>query len=110
MKNICALITVVALFLCARVPAFAQSSQAAISGIVTDAQGAAIPAATITAAGKNTGVKTTVSTNEAGFYSMPNLPVGTYTLSVERQGFRRSVRENIVLSTGQSLGLDVSLE
>ena len=106
MRKMSVLVFVVSL--CFR--AAAQSPQASLSGVVTDAQGGAIPAAAIAATATNTGVKTTVTSNEAGFYSMPNLPVGTYTLTVEKNGFRRSVRDNIVLSTGQSLGLDVQLE
>src|SRR5437868_3633454 len=83
---------------------------ATISGIVTDAQGAAVSGASVTATSSATGVKTAVKTNESGFYSLPNLPVGSYSLAVEHEGFRRYMRENLGLSTGEVLGLDVRLE
>src|SRR5712692_3710692 len=88
----------------------AQSNQAFVSGVVTDSQGAVIPGATISATNIATGVRTTATTNDTGFYAIPNLPVGVYTLTVEHAGFRRYVREDIVLNTGQTLGLDVRME
>jgi hypothetical protein len=91
-------------------PGFSQFNQATISGAVTDAQGAAISGATVAAAGIATGVRTQVATNDSGFYAIPNLPVGAYTLTIEHPGFRRYVRENLTLSTGETLGLDVRLE
>jgi hypothetical protein len=92
------------------IPAFPQTYQATVSGVVTDAQGSSVPAATVTANNTATGVSTTVSTTDSGFYSMPNLPVGLYTLTFERQGFKRHVRERVILTTGETLGLDVHLE
>ncbi|MDQ2901438.1 MAG: carboxypeptidase regulatory-like domain-containing protein, partial [Acidobacteriota bacterium] len=92
------------------VPAFPQGNQATISGVVTDAQGAAIPGASVTAVDSATAARFPVKTNDSGFYSIPNLPVGAYSITVEHEGFRRNVRENLTLSTGQVLGLDARLE
>ena len=89
---------------------FAQSNQAAISGVVSDPQGAVIPGANVVAVDTATGVRTTAVTNGAGFYNLQNLSIGAYTLTVERSGFRKYVRESITLTTGQELGLDVHLE
>lgn len=83
---------------------------ATISGAATDAQGAAITGASVTAVDAATGVRTAVKTNDSGFYSIPNLPVGSYTVTVEHAGFRRYVHEKVNLSTGEVLGLDVRLE
>ncbi|MBI3694196.1 MAG: carboxypeptidase regulatory-like domain-containing protein, partial [Acidobacteria bacterium] len=88
----------------------AQSNQASVSGVVSDAQNAVIPGANVTATNTATGVRTVATTNDTGFYAIPNLPVGVYTLAVEHAGFRRYVREGIVLNTGQTLGLDVRME
>jgi hypothetical protein len=90
--------------------AFGQSNQAAISGVVSDLQGAVIPGAKVTITNLGTDVPSSAITNQAGFYSIPNLPVGAYTLTVEHQGFRRYVRQGLSLSTGQTLGLDVKLD
>jgi hypothetical protein len=59
---------------------------------------------------KATGVRTTVKTNPSGFYSIGNLPIGQYSMTVSHPGFRSSVRESIELGTGEVLGLDVKLD
>ena len=58
---------------------------ATISGVATDAQGAVISGANVTAVDAATGVRTAVKTNDSGFYSIPNLPVGSYTVTVEHR-------------------------
>ena len=95
--------------LCAAVT-FAQSNLGSASGVVTDSQGAVIPGAKVSLSHTETGVPTHAVTNDAGFYAVANLQVGTYTLSVEHEGFRRYVRGGLIVSTGQTLGLDVKLE
>ena len=89
---------------------YGQSSRATISGIVTDPQGFAVPGAAVAAADIATGVRTPATTNESGFYSIPNLLIGGYNFTVERSGFKRYIREGVTLTTGQTLGLDVKLE
>jgi hypothetical protein len=86
-----------------------QSNLASISGLVRDPQGAVIPEASVTATNVATGVPARTVTDSAGFYSIPSLPVGTYTLTVEHSGFRRYIRQGIVLTTGRSLGLNICL-
>lgn len=88
----------------------AQSNLASISGVVTDPQGAAVPQAAVSILNTATGVHTATTTNSAGFYAVPNLPVGSYSMTVDHTGFRRYVRQGIVLNTGQTLGLDVRLQ
>jgi len=88
----------------------AQSPQATISGVVSDAQGAVIVGAEVVAANMQTGVKYGAKTNESGFYVLRFLPVGDYVVSAEHTGFRRFERRGLTLTTGQSLGLDVRLE
>ncbi len=100
--------TLVSLFLAAI--SYGQLNQASISGVVTDAQGAAVPGARVVAANTATDVSTRTATNEAGFYSIPNLPIGSYSLTVERQGFRRYEHKDITLNTGRVLEISVRLE
>ena len=73
--------------------ATAQSSQADISGLVVDSQGAIIVGAQVTARGLANGSTTAVSTNDSGLYALRALPIGAYTLT-----------------TGQSLELNLTLE
>ncbi len=88
----------------------AQQTEAAISGLIVDSQGAAISGARAAAVHLDTGVKTTTHSNETGFYSLRPLPIGPYTVTVEQPGFRSVHRAGIVLSTGQALDLNFSLE
>jgi hypothetical protein len=101
---------VVALVLLIAFISMAQSNQGSISGVITDAQGALIPSAKVSATSAATDVRTDTVTNDAGFYSIPNLPIGAYTVTAEREGFRRSVRDGITLTTGQSLELNIRME
>ncbi|MFN7935803.1 MAG: carboxypeptidase regulatory-like domain-containing protein [Bryobacteraceae bacterium] len=89
---------------------FAQSPEATISGILTDPHGAVVPNAEVAAVSMERGVRTSTKSNSAGFYSLRSLPIGGYTVSVTMEGFRRAQREGIVLTTGQSLELAMTLE
>jgi carboxypeptidase family protein/TonB-dependent receptor-like protein len=81
-----------------------------ISGTVQDQSGAVVAGATVKAQNPATSFsrETTSATN--GFYRLDQLPVGTYTISVEATGFKKSVTQAIALSVNDSLTLDVKLE
>src|SRR5262245_17566778 len=96
------------LFVCAGLDA--QSTEAAISGLVTDAHGAYVPNVLVSAVQTQTGVKTSVRTNDTGFYSIGPLPIGAYSLSAEGAGFRRYNQTGIVLTTGQAFEVNIRLE
>ncbi len=89
---------------------FAQSTDASISGAVTDAVGAPAPGASVVAVHTATGQRTAVAANSAGFYSLRPLPIGVYTLTVELAGFRKHEERNLTLTTGQSAQIDVRLD
>ena len=89
---------------------FGQTNLAKISGVITDPQGAVVPQAHITAIGTQNGEHYEAVSNAAGFYSIPNLPIGTYTLTMEKPGFRNYLHQTFTLTTGQELGLDAHLE
>lgn len=59
-----------------------------IQGLVTDATGAVIPGAAVTLTNRDTGVTSTIQTNETGNYSYPQVPVGNYDLSCQLEGFK----------------------
>jgi hypothetical protein len=81
-----------------------------ITGIVTDASGAAIPDARVTITNQETGTKTVVGTNSAGNYSTPPLLLGTYSVQVEKEGFKVYTFQGIVLTGGQTYRQDVKLD
>jgi len=87
----------------------AQAVNGTIVGTVTDASGATVANAqvTITLTGQST-VHTAV-TNESGNFTEPDLPSGTYTVSVVAQGFKKETRENITLLTNSTSRVDVSM-
>lgn len=89
--------------------AAAQTSTSRIGGTVTDATGAVVPGATVTAKNEATGVAYTQQTTAAGLYAFPSLPVGSYTITVEKQGFKTFTRTNNVLEVGTPLTVDVVL-
>ncbi|MFB3828639.1 MAG: carboxypeptidase regulatory-like domain-containing protein [Bryobacteraceae bacterium] len=92
------------------IPCLAQSPQATVAGTVTDPQGAVIAGAEVTATNTQTGVRTPTRSNDSGYFALRFLPIGEYQVSVEREGFRRYEQKGIVLTTGQSLELNVRLE
>lgn len=102
------------LFLCLGwtiLPAGAQTGgDAAISGVVTDTTGAAVPDATVIATNTATGVETKRVTSAAGVYQVSPLIPGTYTLKVTAPGFGSTVQESITLHENMVLGLNPVLK
>ena len=92
-------------------PAEAQrSDRAAISGVVTDNQGAAVPGASVTVRNEATGVEVVLTTNESGAYSSPPLVLGRYSVTVDLTGFKKMVSSGIVLQGGDTIRQDVALQ
>ncbi len=88
----------------------AQTTNASITGLVTDAQGGVVPNATVTATNTGTGVSRSVTTNEAGSYTISPLIPGTYELKMTTSGFKTKVQTGIVLETGAVVKVDGQLE
>jgi carboxypeptidase family protein/TonB-dependent receptor-like protein len=80
-----------------------------IEGTVTDPSGAVVPGATITVENVNTGFTRSLKTDESGFFRIPVLPLGTYTLKASASGFADWTRNGILLSAGTTATVDVSL-
>ena len=104
---------ITALVLAVAAPAYAQgggaSSTGTIQGRVTDAQGAVLPGATITATSPAMlGSQTTIA-SETGNYRFPAVPPGTYTLTYELAGFNTVRREGIIISLGFTANINVEL-
>jgi hypothetical protein len=86
------------------------STVGSISGNVRDPKGAAVPNAEVTVTEESTRATRTVTTNEEGFYSIPSLPVGRYTVSAAPAGFKKTVNSGIELHIGDRLDVDLNLE
>src|SRR5712691_6618763 len=93
------------------VPSFAQiADRATMVGTVCDTSGARIPQAKVTMMNEATGVRSSTATNSEGYYTIPYLPVGSYELTVEAQGFRTALSKGIVLGVRASVTQDVAME
>lgn len=88
----------------------AQTSSGRISGTITDANGAVIANATVTVTDPATNFSRAVTTDESGFFTVTNLAVGTYTVAVEMQNFKKSVKSENVLTSDGRLTVDIALE
>src|SRR5579862_7500639 len=78
----------------------AEIGSATLNGTVTDPTGAAVPNAKVTVTSPQTGLTRTTTTNDTGLYSFPQLPVGTYDLTVEANGFKLTKRTGASLTIG----------
>ena len=88
----------------------AQSDTAQISGFVRDPSAAVIPDASVTVTNEATGLERKTKANESGYYVVPNLPPGFYTVSVEATGFKRFVKTRNKLDANLPATVDVTLE
>src|SRR5712692_3231494 len=86
-----------------------QNIRGTILGTITDESGGVIRGAKITAHQTATGLSRTEVSNDAGEYSIPQLPVGQYTLEVEQPGFKKTERTGIELRVDDKVRIDVSL-
>jgi hypothetical protein len=91
------------------VPLAAQSTTGRISGTVTDSSGGVLPGVTVTVTEDRTGYSQTTATDERGAYVVVSLPVGTYTISSELQGFRKEVKIGYQLVADGRLTVDFAL-
>src|SRR5262249_8703815 len=81
-------------------PLCAQRITGDISGNVTDSSGAVMPNVTVTAANAATGLSRSAVTSNSGSYRSPELPIGTYKVTVSAQGFKTTVQKIEVLAGG----------
>jgi hypothetical protein len=83
--------------------------RANIQGTVADSTGAVVPDAAVTLTNKETGAKQTTQSSGDGFYRITGLPPGSYSLVVEKSGFKKQVFENVVVNAEDTQGIDVQL-
>src|SRR5713226_8911221 len=81
-----------------------------ISGTVKDSNGAAIPNATVTITNLATNLVRTAATDGDGFYTVTNLPAGTYSVAAVGAGFKKASQLGITVVADARLTVDVTLE
>src|SRR5438105_7301664 len=90
--------------------AFASAQTGSIQGTVTDSAGAVVQGAEITARNVASNAWRTVTSNGAGTYSIPDLSVGTYEVTVKMASFKTFRAPDVQLTVAQTLSLNPQLE
>ncbi|MGI9103415.1 MAG: TonB-dependent receptor domain-containing protein [Terriglobales bacterium] len=104
------ILSLAAVFVWTAIAANAQSaSSGTIRGRVTDAQGAVVPNATVTATNKATGGGRSVTTTGSGVYNIPNLQPGTYDVSAQSTNFKAATVNNVVVDVGSQRDVNFTM-
>jgi hypothetical protein len=89
---------------------FAQMTRGSIAGVVRDASGAVVPGATVTVTNVATNAALTAVTDGEGFYRVPALEPGVYTVNSELSGFRKVETRDVAVRTAQETPLDFKMD
>src|SRR5213594_2145784 len=101
---------VLAIVVLAAVSLIAQTFRGTILGTVTDPSGAVVAGAKVTVHNVDTGLERTTQTSADGSYSIPELPIGTYTVTVSQSGFQTSSTTNVAVDVAAERRVDVALK
>ena len=88
----------------------AQTFRGTILGTVTDASGGSVPGATVTVRNADTGLVRTTETQADGSYRVPELPIGTYDVTIEKSSFRNFAAKGVQVSVAAERVVDATLE
>ncbi len=97
------------LFLCCCAALICQTQRGTIAGTITDASGAVVPSVTLQAVNDETGAKFDGASNAAGYYSIPYLPYGKYTLTANATGFKTFTAQAVEVAAATTTTLNISL-
>jgi hypothetical protein len=96
--------------LLAAVSLSAQTFRGTILGTVTDAQGAVVAGAKVTAKNVGTGLERTTDTSADGSYALPELPIGTYTVTITLTGFQTTVTTGVTVDVSSERRVDAAMK
>ncbi|MBS1791958.1 MAG: TonB-dependent receptor [Acidobacteria bacterium] len=88
----------------------AQAVKGSLLGTILDANGAAAAGATVTLTETRTNISATTTTNSDGNYSFPNLKDGVYRVEASQKGFKKVVRENVVVAVNTTVRVDLNMQ
>ena len=98
------------IFLTLATPLWAQKDAGAIVGLVRDPSGAVVTGAKVTVTDVDRGIHSIVSTNDEGQYVASPLRIGRYSVTVEKQGFRKAVAGPVQVNIQDRVGVDLTLQ
>jgi len=98
------------LLLCVAASASGQGTTSRVTGIVHDANGAAVAGAMVSLTNEATGVSFTTTTSESGTYSFDLVQVGNYTVTIEKQGFKKFISQATPVNVNQPATVSAILE
>lgn len=87
-----------------------QSDTTSLSGTVRDSSGAVVPGANVSVRNEATSLERRTTTNTSGYYVATNLPPGTYTVTVEATGFKKSITTGKKVDAAVAAALDISID
>ncbi len=97
-------------FVAAPFTARAQQLLGSINGTVTDTSGAVVPGATVKVVNTGTNLTLTETTEKNGSYNVLNLPIGTYTVTVSKKGFKQVVHSEVLVEANRASTVNTALE
>ena len=103
-------ISLVAALLLSASAAFGQTSLATVTGTITDSTGAVVANAPVSLKNVENGQVYTAASSDSGNYTVTQLPIGDYSLTVTSSGFKTYSHTNFHLAAGQTMREDVALE
>jgi hypothetical protein len=89
---------------------FAQTFRGTVLGTVTDQSGAVVAGAKVTVRNTNTGLERTTQTSADGSYAVPELPIGSYSVTVSQTGFQTSSITAVAVDVAQERRVDIALK
>src|SRR5262249_32640314 len=81
-----------------------------LEGNVVDSQGAAVPGATVKVVNKETNQSFESTTDEKGYWALPSMSTGTYTVNLSRSGFKTANIDNVKIDAGVPATVNITLE
>src|SRR5579859_2113612 len=88
----------------------AQTFRGAINGTVTDSSGLAVAGAMVTVKNMETGLVRTTQTSDDGSYTVAELPIGTYIVTISQSGFQTSVTSDVAVNVAGERRVDIALK
>ncbi len=98
------------ILLASAIAVYAQIGTSTIAGRVTDSSSAVVPGVKVTVVQKTTNFSYSATTNSDGIYRVPSLQPGTYSITFESTGFKKSVHDDVDLQTGNTLAVDAAMQ